>query len=118
MAIYGCRARIGFASPPLITETLLYEFYQIAPKGVTIALTTLGVWDVTAEELDHAFRLTQTVVKEMARAGVDFIVVGGVPVNLSVGLETMDDSVAAMEKECGVGITTSILAQIRALEAL
>ena len=118
MSIYGCRARIGYASPPLITETFLYEFYQIAPAGVTLAITTLGVSDATPTELQQAFLLSQRAVREMAKAGVDFIVIGGVPVNLSVGLDHMDDFVATMEKECGVGISTSIMAQLRALGAL
>ena len=39
--MYGCRARIGYTSPPRITEVFPYEFYKMAPPGVTLMLTTL-----------------------------------------------------------------------------
>jgi hypothetical protein len=38
--VYGSRARIGYTSPPLVTEVFPYEFYKMAPPGVTLALTT------------------------------------------------------------------------------
>ena len=40
--IYGSRARIGYTSPPLLTEVFAYDFYRLAPPGVTLVLTTLG----------------------------------------------------------------------------
>ena len=41
--IYGHRARIGYASPPLLTEVFAYDFYRLAPAGVTLALTSLAI---------------------------------------------------------------------------
>jgi hypothetical protein len=37
---YGHRARIGYTSPPLTTEVFPYEFYRMAPAGVTLVITT------------------------------------------------------------------------------
>ena len=50
MPVYGYRARIGYTSPPVVTEVFPYEFYRIAPEGVTLGVTTLAILDVTAEE--------------------------------------------------------------------
>ena len=33
---YGYRARIGYTSPPLTSEIFPYEFYRLAPDGVTL----------------------------------------------------------------------------------
>lgn len=35
--MYGHRARIGYTSPPIVTEVFPYEFYKMAPPGVTLA---------------------------------------------------------------------------------
>ena len=32
--MYGTRSRIGYTSPPLVSEIFPYEFYQMAPEGV------------------------------------------------------------------------------------
>ena len=44
--MYGTRARIGYTSPLLVSEIFPYEFYQLVPSGVTLALITLDVWGV------------------------------------------------------------------------
>ena len=41
--IYGHRARIGYTCPPLSAEIFPYEFYKLAPAGVTLVITTLTV---------------------------------------------------------------------------
>ena len=40
---YGWRARCGFITPSPAHENNSYEFYLIAPEGVTIVMTSLGV---------------------------------------------------------------------------
>jgi RsmE family RNA methyltransferase len=41
--MYGYRARIGYTSPPAATEVFPYEFYLVAPKGVSLAISTLAI---------------------------------------------------------------------------
>jgi hypothetical protein len=36
-AAYGWRGRIGFITPSAVVENNAYEFYLMAPRGVTIA---------------------------------------------------------------------------------
>ncbi len=40
---YGWRARIGFITPTPAHENNAYEFYLMAPEGVTTVMTSLGV---------------------------------------------------------------------------
>jgi len=40
---YGWKARVGMITPTPAHENNAYEFYQIAPDGVTVVMTSLGV---------------------------------------------------------------------------
>ena len=85
--MYGHRARIGYTSPPYLTETFPYEFYRMVPDGVTLVLATLAIKRLTAEETARSVEMTLEAAREMGRAGVDVVVFGGVPLNLSLGYE-------------------------------
>ena len=82
---YGHRARIGYTSPPLTTEVFPYEFYRMVPAGVTLVITTLAIVVRSKEEVDQSYDISMKAAREMAAAGVDIIVLGGVPINLSRG---------------------------------
>lgn len=120
MPIYGYRARIGYTSPPINTEVFPYEFYKMAPPGVTLVLTTMMVARHTVdsgeaqESWDHAMR----AVKEFARAGVNIIVLGGGPVVYSGGVKRAEDTMEALTKELGVPVTDSSTAYREAARVL
>ena len=116
--MYGYRARIGYTSPPVVTEVFPYEFYRIVPEGVTLALTTLVVNNATPEELEESYEISIRVAQEMGRAGVDLLVLGGVPINLCRGVDKVDDLIKTVEKRAGVPVTTSVTAQLNALRRL
>src|ERR1051325_6225276 len=79
--MYGHRARIGYTSPPLTTEVFPYEFYRIVPDGVTLVLTTLAIVERSKSEVDQSYDISMKAAREMAAAGVDIVVLGGVPLN-------------------------------------
>ena len=83
--MYGHRARIGYTSPPLTTEVFPYEFYKIVPDGVTLVVTTLAIVERSKSEVDQSYDISMKAAREMAAAGVDIVVLGGVPINLSRG---------------------------------
>src|SRR5262249_21365467 len=56
--------------------------------------------------------------REMARAGVDIIVLGGVPVNLAAGYASVGELAKKVQDECGVPVTASLLCQNHALQAV
>ena len=116
--IYGHRARIGYASPPLLTEVFAYDFYRLAPAGVTLALTSLAILDRNKDEVDRSYEISMQAARAMASSGVDLVVLGGVTINLSRGYDNADRMLADLSSELGVKITTSAAAQNRALEAL
>jgi len=116
--IYGHRARIGYTCPPLSAEVFPYEFYKLAPDGVTLVITTLTVIERSKSEVDQAYEMSLRAARELAAAGVDIVFLGGVPVNLSRGTTNADEMLRALAAELGVKVSSSVAAQEKAAKAL
>ena len=78
-SIYGDRARIGYTSPPLTTEIFPTSSTQDRSSGVTLVLTTLAIVVRSKDEVDRSYDISMKAAREMAAAGVDIVVLGGVP---------------------------------------
>ncbi len=116
--MYGYRARIGYTSPPATTEVFPYEFYRIVPDGVTLVVTTLAIVEMDDDEINRSYEISVEAARELARSGVDLMVLGGVPINLSRGYDNVETLIEDTEKAIGVPVSTSITAQIAALKAV
>lgn len=116
--MYGHRARIGYTSPPLTTEIFPYEFYKIVPDGVTLVVTTLAIVERSKSEVEQSYDISMKAAREMAAAGVDIAVLGGVPINLSRGAQNAEHMIRDLEAELGVAVATSASAQAEAARAL
>jgi maleate isomerase len=116
--MYGYRARIGYTSPPLTTEVFPYEFYRLAPPGVTLVVTSLAIVVRSKDEIDQSYEISMRAAREMAAAGCDLIVLGGVPINLSRGTKNAETMILDLETELGVKVSTSASAQAKAARAL
>ena len=118
MSVYGYRARIGYTSPPVVTEVFPYEFYRIVPEGVTLGVTTLAILDVTADEMQQSMQISLRAVREMGKAGMNLAVLGGLPINLTVGVDNVDELISETEQAAGIPIATSFTSQMHALREL
>ena len=116
--MYGSRARIGYTSPPSATEVFPYEFYKIVPDGVTLVVHTLPLTDKSGDEVDRSYDASERAAKVMARAGIDIMVFGGVPILASRGFATAEQMVRETEKTIGRPVITSASAQKDALAAV
>jgi maleate isomerase len=116
--IYGSRARIGYTSPPLTTEVFPYEFYKIVPEGVTLVVTSLAIVVRSKDEVDQSYDISMRAAREMAAAGCDIVVLGGVPINLSRGAQNAEQMIGDLEAELKVKVATSASAQAAAAKAL
>jgi maleate isomerase len=115
---YGWRARIGYTSPPLTTEIFPCEFYRIVPDGVTLVVTSLAIVARSKAEVDRSYDISMKAAREMAAAGVDIVVLGGVPINLSRGAANAEEMIRELEAELKVKVSTSTSAQAAAAKAL
>lgn len=116
--IYGYRARVGYTSPPLTTEIFPYEFYKIVPEGVTLVVTSLAIVERSKSEVDQSYDISMRAAREMAAAGVDIVVLGGVPINLSKGDRNAQQVLIDLEAELKVKVSSSTAAQTAAAKAL
>ena len=116
--MYGHRARIGYTSPPLTTEIFPYEFYKIVPDGVTLVVTSLAIVVRSKDEVDQSYDISMRAAREMAAAGCDIVVLGGVPINLSRGAKNAEQMIADLEAEIGIKVSSSAAAQEKAAKAL
>ncbi len=118
MSTYGYRARIGYTSPPMLTEVFPIEWYAMAPKGVSLVVTSLAILSVTTEAVDESYQLSLRIAKEMGRSNVDLVVLGGLPINASKGADKVDDLIKTVADSSGTPVTTSLTAQVNALRAV
>src|SRR5437660_4564856 len=116
--MYGHRARVGYTSPPLTTEVFPYEFYKIVPEGVSLVITTLAIVVRSKTEVDQSYDISMKAAREMAAAGVDIVVLGGVPINLSKGAANAEQMIMDLEAELSIKVSTSASAQAKAAKAL
>ena len=114
---YGHRARVGYACPPKVAEVFVYEFYKIAPPGVTLAISTVGGGRATLEDRREAGRRLIEAGEELARNGVTGVVLGGEPLNAALGDE-LPGILESLRDRYGIPFTTSMKAQALALQAL
>ena len=115
---YGYRARICYTSPPLTSEVFPYEFYQVVPDGVSLVITTLAITVRSAQEVDRSYDISMLAAEQMAQAGCDAIVLGGVPINLAKGAENADAIIKELSDKLGIPVATSASAQKEAFRLL
>ncbi len=112
------RARIGYTSPLFLTESFPYEFYKVMPEGVRLVLTTLAIHVYSPEEVRKSLEITMDAARKMAKAGVDLVILGGVPLNFSLGYEGLQSTMDGLQKEIGVQVSSSLTMQMKALKTL
>lgn len=116
--MYGLRARIGYTCPPQLAEVFPYEFYKMAPEGVTLMITTLALTTRSKQEVDKSFEMSLDAARKMAKAGASVVMLGGNPINLVHGGADLRDFQEKLSVQVGVPVLTSHVAQREALRRL
>lgn len=117
-ATYGWRARIGFVTPSPGHENNGYEFYLMAPDGVTIVMTSLHVTELTQQQYDDAVSRMDVAVAELADRRVDSIVQAGVPLIVTRGWGFEETLLAEVARQTDIPMATDIGACISAMHSL
>ena len=117
-ATYGWRARIGFVTPSPGHENNGYEFYLMAPDGVTIVMTSLHVTQLTQQQYDDAVSRIDVAVAELEDRRVDSIIQAGVPLVVTRGWGFEEKLLAEVARQTAIPFATDIGACIRAMHTL
>jgi maleate cis-trans isomerase len=115
---YGWRARIGFLSPGLVDETVSRQFYLMAPAGVTMVRTSLGVGALTTDEISDAVGRAEAAARTLATAHPDCIILGGSPTVVIGGLGYDTELRDVIEKASGIPSSTAQTAAVEAFRLL
>ncbi|HEU4342744.1 MAG TPA: hypothetical protein VFU31_14370 [Candidatus Binatia bacterium] len=117
-APYGWRARIGLITPSPGHENNAYEFYLMAPEGITVCMTSLRVMALTQEQYSGALDRMETGVAEMVSRKVDAIVQAGVPLTVTKGWDFHNQLASQVARLTKIPFATDIGACIDAMHAL
>lgn len=116
--IRGHRARIGYTVAAVTTEVYPIDWYRVVPDGVSLMMITLPLGDRSKEDVEKCYAISIEAAHTMARAGADLVLLGGLPINISKGDDTVEGLMSRLEGEIGVKMSCSALAQVRAFDVL
>ncbi len=104
---FGWRKRIGLLSPTVI-ETAAYDFYRLAPDGVSMCATTSNIEHWSRENFQqHVLDPIVSAVRYLASRHVDYIIHTGMPVVTTRGKGFEDELVKQIEDATGLPATTT-----------
>jgi maleate cis-trans isomerase len=115
---FGWRKRIGILSPTVI-ETAAYDFYRLAPDGVSMCATTSNIEHWNKENFQaHVIDPLVASARYLASRNVDYIMHCGMPVVTTRGKGFEEEVVRLITDATGLPASTSIRSAIRALAHL
>jgi maleate cis-trans isomerase len=106
--MYGWRARIGNISPTACSEILPFEFYRVAPEGVTFVSTNLVIRDAReSSQVEASWQKFDTAFEDLLHTRVDHITLSGAPLVLANGVERHRELLQECRKRYPVPVGTS-----------
>src|SRR5260370_32145836 len=114
----GWRNRVGVLSPPVI-ETAAYDFYRLAPEGVSMCAITANVEHWSKKNFKQSvLDPLVTAAKYLASRNVDYIMHCGMPVVTTRGKGFEEEIVKIIMDATGLPASPSIPPAIRPLAHL
>lgn len=116
---YGWRARIGMIVPPQVIDTNSHEFYLMAPEGVELFVTPIGLAQERSQrEYDRVMASIDGPIQSLLQFSPDAIVQAGVPPIVTRGWGFEEEVQAQIAKLTEVPFFTDVGASLLALSAL
>lgn len=115
---YAWRARIGHVTPTAIDEVMSHQFHRMAPPGVTMVQTSLGVREVTEAGIADGLERAEEAAKALASVAPDCVIVGGSPTAVIGGFGSDVRLAENIERLIGIPTTTAQGAAIEAMRSL
>ncbi len=117
-AAYGWRARIGMVFPSIVADTNVHEFYLMAPQGIELVITGLGMTGLGQAQYDRAVANMEPAIRMIAERGADVILQAGVPPIVTHGWGYEDEVLARIREVTSVPLITDAGASVKAMRAL
>jgi maleate cis-trans isomerase len=110
--------KIGVLAPRSVIENEPYDFYRVAPPGVILVMTPMGLREFSGGDIDRITRDLDEKLDLLTARGVELIVAGGVPLPLLLGLEGHDRLLAHIAAHTGLPATSAMENMLAAAKAL
>ncbi len=117
-AAYGWRARIGLVQSGPLAENNPYEFYLMAPPGVTIVITQLGRPEIRGQPFHVAMDYLEEGIERLIAGHVDAIIQAGTPHIAGKGWGFEEQLRARIAKLTNCPFVTDIGSSIKAMRLL
>jgi maleate isomerase len=117
-AAYGWRARIGMLKPSAVIDNNAHEFYLMAPPGVELFVTSLGVGGMRQDEYDKAIANFEHPLRLLLHHQPDVILQAGVPPIVTRGWGFEDTLRASVAEITSIPFFSDVGASINGLRAL
>lgn len=112
--MYGWRGRVGLISPSR-GDTLIYEFCKMAPDGVVPVPASLGVRQLTRDQLSAVLDRYEAAVRELVYEECDVINLGGTPPVTSGPPGTEERLLERARAVAGVPVFSHVQAEAEAI---
>ncbi|MFQ5850621.1 MAG: hypothetical protein ACE5JU_08530 [Candidatus Binatia bacterium] len=115
--MYGWRGIVGLVKPTYRPGSL-ERFIRLMPDGVCVIARYVGVRSGTEREFQEALAIAEERVAELAKLGVDLVVIQGVPPIMLRGYRFDGEIRESLQGKYGIPVLTATMTQIEALKAL
>lgn len=115
--MYGWRGIVGLVKPTFRPGSL-EKYIRLMPDGVCVIPRYVGVSTGTEKEFQEALAIAEERVAELAKLGVDVVVIQGVPPIMLRGYNFDAEIRKTLETKYGVPVLTATMTQVEALKAL
>ncbi|MBI2953045.1 MAG: hypothetical protein HYY30_01935 [Chloroflexi bacterium] len=115
--MYGWRGILGYVGPAAGAE-LVYEFYQMAPKGVLIRHSPGTIRQLDRENIERQTATIEEVATDLDESGVDAIMIGGAPLFTTQGVGSEAETCARIQQKVKARVSSTIMAVIDALRTM
>lgn len=114
----GWRGRVGFINPSAVTSTPAYEFYKMAPEGISLIATPMGIHGINHDSVEKALSNLDACAMKLSKFNADIIILDGSPPAAHMGVEGEKEICRRLTEMTQRPFTTSQLAAIDAMNAV
>lgn len=115
--MYGWRGKIGHIAPSR-GDIFVYEFYQMAPKGVVLFNSTGTIRQLDRDNIERQIVRVEEAAVDLVETGVDLIIIGGSPLFTSQGVGSDIRTAQKVQERVKLPVTTGITAEVEALKQM
>lgn len=112
---YGWRGRVGLLAPSR-GDTLLHEFYTVAPVGVMAVPYSCELTHLERGQLERVFARYGEGIAKLAREEVDVISIGGTPGQIVHGSERCTELISELRQQFDVPLVFSSEAEVQVVQ--